>query len=516
MPTKIESEEEALWKQGREKYSTDMYALAEDLLGFDAMYEPLHRKVCDWLNDWKPGKHIKMLLIPRGHLKSTLGSVTFPIYNWINRPTDRTLMVHGVLKIGMGYVRDLKNKIVTPELPWLFPEIFHEKPSSQAQIWHQDKFTLKQNNSRVPSFILASEGTQTVGYHYNLIICDDLVHEKNVATKELREKTKYFFHNLMPQRLGDARVLVLGTRWHHDDLYGYLMDEENPFHEKLDAWVMDCGYPGDPIFPRQPGKQPGHTRESLAAQKASMDPYSWSCQYMNDPTPQETQHFRRADIHVFDFWEGERLPIDDDVTVEYYTAVDPNRSEKTEHDPAVVLTVAIDSNGHYWVVDMSRGHPDGPQLVDWIRAHAVRWNPKKVLVEASNFQLQLGSWLKEDMVKTGFAYSLDMLNRGPNQKKFERIARMEAMTKQKRLHVRRGLDAVLNELEFFPRYKNDDAVDALADVFQYGQVPKKRRVSTENEAPRTGFLLNTMVDDMLEEQERVGVYRVMAPGVRRV
>ena len=61
-----------------------------------------------------------------------------------------------------------------------------------------------------------------------------------------------------------------------------------------------------------------------------------------------------------------------------------------------------------------------------------------------------------------------------------------------------------------------NCADCLADVFQYGQIPKKAKKSSMNDAPRTGFLLNTLVDDMLEEQERVGVYRVMAPGVRRV
>lgn len=501
--------------KARKKYDGDLYATAVDLLGYAALYEPLHRRISEFLTTWIPGKYIKLLLVAREHCKSTLGSISFPIHTLAKNPGARFLLAHGKFSFGKDYLREAKEKMKRKELQFVYPDSFWSNPSRQAPIWQADKIVLPGSDARTPSFSVTSPESEGVGFHFDYIIGDDLVDKANASTKELRDKIKSYFHSLVPTLLPGGKILLIGTFYSHDDLYSYLLDTQNPYHAYVDAFIQDCGYPNEPVFPRLPGAKLGFTLEDLEMRKGGMDPYQWSCQYMLNPMPIETQHFRRSDILPFEFWPGEKLPIDEETEVVYYTAVDPNRSEKTTHDHAVILTVAVDSNGHYWVVDMTRGHPSGPQLVDWIRGHAVKWNPKRVLIEANNFQLQLGSWLKEDMVKTGFAYPIDMLNRGPTQRKMERISRMEVMVRQQRLHVRYGLEQLTNELEFFPRYKCDDIVDALADVFQYASVPDKPEKNTRG-APRSGFLLSTMVDDMLEEQGRVGVYRSGNSSVRRV
>lgn len=512
MPRRVDGEAEAR-AQAQSAYLGNLYDYGCDILG-DAGYwhEPLHRPLAEWMTRWAPGKYVKMLVIPREHGKSSW-TANLVVHTFANHPDYRVLYAHGLIKLGIGACRSIKNKMAKPLARWLTPGVFWEN-TNDSPLWHQDQFALPHSEQHTPSFTLSSENSNTTGQHYNLIVLDDLVHKDNIGTKEMRDKTKAYFHGMIPQLLPGGKVLVLGTRWHHDDLYGYLMSEENHYHQVLDPYVLDCGYPDAPIFPPSPNGKLGFTLEMLEERKGGMNPYAWSCQYMNNPTPVETQYFRRADIHIYDFYPDGSIP-NEGKAVRIFTAVDPNRSEKEQHDPAVVMTAAIDEDGHYWVLDISRGHPSGPELVDWIRTHAIRWKPEKVIVEANNFQMQLQSWLKEDMVKTGYAYPLDMVQRGPTTKKHERITAMQQMVAQQRLHIRRGFDNMVTEMEFFPAYKNDDQCDALSDIFHYGSKPKKTTIE-ERRAPKTGYLLNQMVDDMLEDQ-RAGVQRVVIPGhgVRR-
>lgn len=500
---------DALRSQAITKYDRDFYAFTEEILGYQDMYEPLHRRMCDWLVKWEPGKYIKLLLVAREHLKSTLGAISYPIYEFYKQPHGfRVMLAHGKFQTGVGYLREAKAKMRKPMLHFLAPDKFWRNPRSDAEVWQEGQIVLPGNEWKVPSFLVSSLDSDAVGTHFNLIIGDDLVNRQNCKTKDLRQNVKEYFHSFIPMLLPEGRILVIGTFWSHDDLYSYLLDKENPYHVHVDSFIQGCGYPGEPVFPRVNGKT-GFTLEDLEARKGGMDEYSWSCQYLLDPTPRKLQYFHRADIRPFDLSPDGRVPTSEPVS--YFTAIDPNRSLKTMNDPGVVLTCGLDADGHYWIVDITKGHPSGPELVDWIRGHVIRWSPVRVICEAVGFQLQLAEWCKQDMVKNGVYYNIHAAERGVTQK-IERITRMQIMVREGRLHVRRGLESIVDELEFYPKWKHDDQADALADIFEFGKAPPpKPKVNMW--APTNPFVIQDFVD--YELKQRGGVQRVQQGGVRR-
>jgi len=497
----------------QEKYKKNLYDFAEDLLGFADMHEPLHRPICEWIRDWNAEKFVKLLLIPREHLKSSVGGIANVVCEYANHPSSRILYVHGQMRIGLGYANEIKERMDREEVKQMFPGVFWDD-HQDSSMWRAESFKLPGSDSHTPSFTLTTENSNTTGQHYNLIILDDVVNKTSVTTKDKREKSILFFHSLIPQLLPGGKIVVLGTRWHHYDLYGYMLDPENELSNVIDSKVMDCGYPNRIIFPLTKNGKTGFTEESLRARKSAMTDYSWSCQYMNNPTPQETMRFPRTDILPFDFWPDERLPIPKDMAYDVWIAVDPNRSTKKENDPAVVMAAAVTEDGHYWVIDMMRGHPSWSMLVDWIEKMAIRWRPREVFVEDTAEQGQLKTALHEKMVASGFAYRVRMVSRGgAGRTGDDRLLTLEMPVRQRRIHIRTPFyETIVKELEQFPVGDHDDTIDCLADIFKLAD-PKtvKKRLN----APKTPFLLQQITEDMLDEQRAPGVRRIHFGGVRR-
>jgi hypothetical protein len=144
----------------------------------------------------------------------------------------------------------------------------------------------------------------------------------------------------------------------------------------------------------------------LALEKRVTSFRFWS-NFMNSPIPKGSVVFNMDDVDVRYFeaeGEGmnarpklpERHPDGRTINYQFYTAVDPNTEEKNANDPAVVLTVAIDDQGHFWMVRMDRGHPNQSVLIDWIRHHIVSFSPKTCFIEAVAHQRVAEAGQKEE------------------------------------------------------------------------------------------------------------------------
>jgi phage terminase large subunit-like protein len=63
--------------------------------------------------------------------------------------------------------------------------------------------------------------------HYDIIIGDDLVTDENSDTEGQRKTThNWFYKTLLPCLEPDGKMWIIGTRWHADDLYGWLEKED--------------------------------------------------------------------------------------------------------------------------------------------------------------------------------------------------------------------------------------------------------------------------------------------------
>lgn len=482
----------------RKRAQTDFYWFCENIVGYPDLHPPLHQQVCSFLSDWSSFL-TKILLIPRGHLKSSLASIALPLWFWINNPDTTILLSHGKRDSAVKYLRELKDRMEQNDLlKTLFPEIFYQDPRKESPVWREDEICIKRKKiSKVPSMKATGVDASVVGFHFNVVILDDLVFRETIGTPVQRKKTLDYIDQSSYLLLPGGKKLIVGTRWHWDDCYGAILDPRGPYFNSTDKLILDCGWPGEPIFPVAKSGNVGWTRARLQAEYEK-NPYEFGCQMMNNPSVEGATYFRRSDIDIFTPEpSGHPRPEEAKGSITYFTSVDPNRVDSNGagiHDPCAIVTAGYDEAGHLWVVDVTTGHPNAFELAEHIEAHVKRWNPVKVFIETVAGQYMLLPVIQRHQLERGLFYPIQAVERG-NSSKDSRILCLQGLTFAKRLHVARGLDEIVHQLVHFKTWKNDDQAEALADIHRLGY-PIVHQEAPQRQ-PRSPYLMKTLLDEAM-------------------
>lgn len=71
----------------------DFWEFSNEIIGWKDLYEPLHKPLCDFVQN-NPDKK-KLILLPRGHLKSSVVTVGYPLWRIARNPKERILIATG-------------------------------------------------------------------------------------------------------------------------------------------------------------------------------------------------------------------------------------------------------------------------------------------------------------------------------------------------------------------------------------------------------------------------------------
>jgi len=288
---------------------------------------------------------------------------------------------------------------------------------------------------------------------------------------------------------GLHKVDLVGTRWRHSDVYGMMLGDENLRRQirLYNRAILEdqFGKPdrdeGQPIW--KENKRYGDVAWVRDLEVRAGSFRFWS-NYMNSPVPKGSAVFNMEDIdirYMDAVGEGSnayaKLPeVHPDgrrINYHFYTAVDPNTQESTAHDPAVVLTVAIDDMGHFWGVKMDRGHPNQSVLIDWILNHHKLFQSKIISIEAIAYQTTLAYWLKQACVEKGIYLPIREIKKR-TASKYARIVTLQGMTEARKLHGPNWamFKPLWDEMTIYTEAaKRDDCLDCLADIATFGKVP---------------------------------------------
>lgn len=96
--------------------------------------------------------------------------------------------------------------------------------------WKTNEWSLAPNGSPHPGRLhptIAAYGTggSVIGSRADLVVADDLLDQKNASTSYQRDFVEEWFDRsfLSRRKSKTGRVVVVGTTWHHDDLYARLL-----------------------------------------------------------------------------------------------------------------------------------------------------------------------------------------------------------------------------------------------------------------------------------------------------
>lgn len=201
---------------------TDLKFLCKDVLGMSDWEDGLHGDLAKELA--KPDQR-KLFLLPRGHLKSSIITVGWATQQVLLDPNIRILITNAVWDKSRAFLNQISGYLVDRSA---LPQIFGAFQTPNMR-WTRDEIEIAQRTKRTikePTISTAGLEKSLTGYHYDLIINDDLVDRENTTTKEQVEKVKSFYRNTLPLLDPGGRIVNIGTRWIIGDLYQELIETQ--------------------------------------------------------------------------------------------------------------------------------------------------------------------------------------------------------------------------------------------------------------------------------------------------
>ena len=326
----------------KEYYSNHFYEFNRDILGWSDLYEPLHRKVCDFVQDNVETKKI-LLLLPRGTFKSSIITVGYSLWRIAKDDTDRILIANATYPMSTQFLGQIKNHL---QRNMKYKSLFGDY-SLTADQWREDRIFISREKSyqqKEPTIWAFGIGGNLVGSHFNISILDDVVARDNIGTKDQIEKVKNFYKDsldLVDQNgHGHKRSIIIGTTWHWDDLYAWIQNpENNMLHDfaimRLPAYEGEWGK-GKLLFPKRLSWK---TMKELKNQQGNAH---FSAQYMLNPVPTEDQLFKPP----FRRYEQTDLA---GVDLKKFVTVDPALSEKKSADYSALTCIGVDKNNDWYI-----------------------------------------------------------------------------------------------------------------------------------------------------------------------
>lgn len=466
--------------------------LGRHVLDYDWLESKFHRALARFYD--KYWNECQLHLHPRGHLKTTLLTITGSIRRIINDPDWTIGICANTDDNAKKIIHGIRSHFVKNEkFRDLFPEHAVRTKRDEGTT---EKFTTPARTKywiTVPTVESFSIKTAAVSRHYWQLIFEDVQDAKNSRTKALRDEVERIYSETLslidplPQT-GVSLHHIIGTRWHHDDLYGRILNDERRGDHRFKVLITsfrkknsDGEY--DLLFPER------RTQKYFDNMLTRQGPYVFSCQYENRPIRDEDKDFDISDLEFYEDIDG-KMPFEGPYN--RYILVDPGGWDEVSgvvtRDVTVVAVYDVNQSGEIYVREINRGVWNPDEQISEIFKAVLKWRPLKVGVEIVAWQKALSFWVRRRMEEENINVDIEGIKRGVTSKK-DRILRISPYLSGGKIFVDRskvGSDILISELDEFPTGRTDDILDTLADCIEIMDVPyvRKRRKNAFRRPPR--------------------------------
>ena len=295
---------------------------------------------------------------PPRHGKTTMVSKRWPAF-MLGRHTDWRI---ALVSYGADLAEDASRAVRSlirdePAYNRLFPETAISDESSAVNRW-----SLAGRSPDNPSMIAVGVGGPLTGRGFQIIIIDDPIKGRQEAeSPTVRNGLKAWYAGTLRTRLepGGAIVIIM-TRWHEDDLVGWLLEQEKngdgehfeqlnlpALSETIDVHGAEVIDPlnrpaGVALWPER------YNVDTLSALRKALGSYDWESQFQGHPKPPEGSKIKRSDLQVI---PADKLPGG----LRWFRYWDLAISTKTDASYTASSRVAFDDDGNLYVAAMLRG-----------------------------------------------------------------------------------------------------------------------------------------------------------------
>jgi len=436
--------------------------------------------------DFKIGKHIEvicqklqrvvdspdpqrlMVFLPPRSSKSLICSQLFPSWYIGNYPSHEIMSISHSDQLASDFGRTVRDILKMP----LYQEIF-PTATLREDVRAAGKWKTKQNGI----YYAAGVRSQIAGRGAHIALIDDAMSEEDAFSEAGRRYIKEWYPSGLRTRLmPNGSVIIINTRYHEDDLCGWLLNNETedtiPWDViSIPAWLDEdsadlLNLPeGSSYFPEW--KPDELLRLDEAEIRANNGGKYWQALYMQNPTPDEGSAIK---AHWFQNWELEDPPECDLIIQTYDTAF----STRSTADYSVIQTWGI---FEYLTTDLAgreymapniillgnvRERLEYPELRRTAQDLYDSYRPDICIIEKK----ASGQSLIQDMRRAG----LPVLDYLPDRDKVARVHAITPILESERVWLPRGKDwaeDLFAEAIQFPYARHDDQVDAMAMAIHY-------------------------------------------------
>jgi predicted phage terminase large subunit-like protein len=464
-----ESQRRLLEVKGKE----DLFIFNKYVLGMEkgktsVPLMPFHKKLCHFVTDNKNRK--KLILMPRGHLKSTMITVGYSVQSIVNNPNIRILLQSATWEMAVDFLTEIKRHLRENEdLIKLYGDL-----TIGATEWSSDRIAITRTDQNIKGPTVKAAGIETnlVGSHPDLIIIDDPHNRDNSQTAEQIESVINRFRDCIDLLEPGGQLIVIGTRWNVVDLYGWIQDKDNHVYQDFDVMV-EKSFEGDietgeGFVSLWPDKFP---LKELQSRLRADGWYQFSSQYQNNPIPEQDATFKRETFQTYD-----PLDIRGKEMIRIMT-IDPAISLDKAADYTGIVTCGIDTFGNIFILDIWRGRVLPAELINKVFEIYENFKPNHVGIETVAYQKALAYSIREQMNQRRRYLPIEEIQ--PHERsKDQRIKGLQPLYENRKVfHPKdhRMKFYFEQELVEFPRGGHDDMIDAFSYALDFLHPPVKHK-----------------------------------------
>lgn len=249
-----------------------------------------------------------------------------------------------------------------------------------------NRWALAGGSADNPNVVAVGVGGPLTGRGFQIIVIDDPIKGRQEAESQtVRESLKAWYKGTLRTRLepGGA-IVIIQTRWHEDDLVGWLLSQEA--QGEGEAWELvnlpalaETKDPEGKKIKDPLGRKAGqalwparYDRATLLATKRALGSYDWEAQYQGHPKPPGGAKIQREWLKVI---EPEKVPAG----MRWMRYWDLAISTKQGASYTAAARVAFDAEGNLYIAAMVRGRWEWPKQKKVLKATMLAEKPLGVM-----------------------------------------------------------------------------------------------------------------------------------------
>ncbi len=431
------------------------------MLGLKA--EPHHREMLEMIYTAIILRQNTLILEPRGAAKTTHGNTGLGSWLVSNFPDIAIGLMSNTQTLADGFSRGIRDTVEkNPRSIDIYGSLKPVDGKWTDGEWiRKDSGLVGTNNS---TMYARGVGGAIISKRFDIILCDDILDEENSQTPEQIEKVSdWFFKTVLPCLKPDGVVIMLGTRWAVEDVYGTLI---KPVEEGGKGWphLVRQALLGDltdksSLTSYWPDYWPV---EKLIARWVDLGTPLFMCAYQND-----VEGLLAGNIFPAKFQHFDKLPEGHEYTLKM--GVDLASSEKERADYTARVITAEDvcddcyNKGNFYVLSAVRDKRETHHAEFVNEGWQAYPDIGLVICESQQFQSTLIQEVMSDYPR------IPIEGRKADTDKTTRARAVAAKYEAGKVFHRSTLDGsdFERELRAFPK-GHDDQVDALGYSMDLG------------------------------------------------